>query len=66
MKCSISPPSFKGGQAFHVGKKYLELGVGGDGQDTSRLFEGSFGSIRACEASEQKPGQKPESELKVT
>ena len=34
-------------QAFHFGKNYFELGVGGDGQDTSRRFEGSFGSIRA-------------------
>ena len=36
-----------GVQAFHFGKNDLELGVGGDGQDTSRPFEGSFGSIRA-------------------
>ena len=28
-------------------KKYFELGVRGEGQDTSRKFEGSFGSIRA-------------------
>ena len=28
-------------------KKYFELGVGGEGQDTSQHFEGSFGSIRA-------------------
>ena len=28
-------------------KKDFELGVGGEGQDTSRNFEGSFGSIRA-------------------
>ena len=34
-------------QAFHFGKNDLELGVEGDGQDTSRHFEGSFGSIRA-------------------
>ena len=37
-------------------------------QDTSRHFEGSFRSIRAiqpCEASEQKLGQKPDSELRV-
>ena len=26
---------------------YFELGVGGEGQDTSRHFEGIFGSIRA-------------------
>ena len=25
---------------------YFELGVGGEGQDTSQHFEGSFGSIR--------------------
>ena len=58
-------PSLKGGvQAFHFGKNDFELGVGGDGQDTSRHFEGSFRSIRAIlpiMASEQKP----ESELRV-
>ena len=70
--------SFKGGgggggvQASHFGKKDFELGVGGEGQDTFRHFEGSFGSILAilpmcsCEASEQKLGQKPKSELKET
>ena len=31
----------------HFGKKDFELGVGGEGQDTSRNFEGSFESIRA-------------------
>ena len=31
----------------HFGKKDFELGIGGEGQDTSRHFEGSFGSIRA-------------------
>ena len=36
-----------GVQAYHFGKNYFELGVGGEGQDTSRNFEGSFGSIRA-------------------
>ena len=36
-----------GVQAFHFGKNDFELGVEGDGQDTSRHFEGSFGSIRA-------------------
>ena len=35
-----------GVQAYHFGKKEFELGVGGEGQDTSRNFEGSFGSIR--------------------
>ena len=40
--------NLRGGvQAFHFGKNYFELGVGGDGQDPSRHFEGSFGSIRA-------------------
>ena len=34
-------------QAFHFGKNNFELGVGADGQVTSRYFEGSFGSIRA-------------------
>ena len=42
---------FKGGgggvQAYQFGKKDFELGVGGEGQDTSRDFDGSFGSIRA-------------------
>ena len=28
-------------------EKDFELGVGGEGQDTSRHFEGSFGSICA-------------------
>ena len=37
----------EGVQAFHFGKNDFELGVGGEGQDTSRNFEGSFGSIRA-------------------
>ena len=36
-----------GVQAYHFGKKDFELGVGGEGQDTSRNFGGSFGSIRA-------------------
>ena len=31
-------------QAFHFGKTDFELGVGGEGQDTSRHFEGSLGS----------------------
>ena len=34
-------------QAYYFGKKDFELGVGGEGQDTSRHFDGSFGSIRA-------------------
>ena len=37
----------RGVQAYHFGKKDFELGVGGEGQDTSRHFEDSFGSIRA-------------------
>ena len=36
-----------GVQAFHFGKTDFELGVGGGGQDISRQFEVSFGSIRA-------------------
>ena len=48
--------------AYHFGKNDFELGIGGGGQKTSRNIEGSFGSIR--EASEQKLGQKPKSELK--
>ena len=37
----------RGVQAYHVGKKVFELGVEMEGQDTSRNFEGCFGSIRA-------------------
>ena len=36
-----------GVQAYYFGKKDFELGVGGEDQDTSRHFEGRFGSIRA-------------------
>ena len=36
-----------GGSGLSIRKKDFELGVGGEGQDTSRNFEGSFGSIRA-------------------
>ena len=36
-----------GVQAYHFGKKYFELRVGGGGQDTSQNFEGSFVSMRA-------------------
>ena len=36
-----------GVQTFLLWKKYFDLGIGGEGQDTSRHFEGSFGSIRA-------------------
>ena len=43
-----------GVQGYHLGKIDFELGVGGEGQDTSRHFE----------ASEQKLGQKQKSELK--
>ena len=59
-------------QAFYFGKNNFELGVGGEGQDTSRHFGSRFGSIRAklpnkcpCKASEQKLEQKPKSGLKV-
>ena len=52
---------------IYIYKTDFELGVGGEGQDTSRHFEGSFGSIRAIlptEGSEQNLGQKPKSVLK--
>ena len=32
---------------IHFEIKDFELGIGGEGQDTSGHFEGSFGSIRA-------------------
>ena len=52
MKVRMLQLKIKGGggggvQAFHFGKNDFELGVGGDGQDTPRNFEGSFGFIRA-------------------
>ena len=37
----------KGGQAYHLETNDFELGVGGEGQDTSRHFEGGFGSMHA-------------------
>ena len=37
---------FRGVQAFHFGKKDFDLGVGEEGQNTSRHFDGSFESIR--------------------
>ena len=47
-KIRVNSPPLKGGvQAFHFGKSDFELGVGGDGQDTSRHFEGIFRSMRA-------------------
>ena len=57
-----------GGQAFHFGKNDFELGVGGDGQDTFRHFEGSFRSIRAIlpiRGLGPKTGAKTRIELKV-
>ena len=36
-----------GGSGLSFWKKDFELGVGGEGQDTSRHFDGSVGSIRA-------------------
>ena len=36
-----------GGTGLSLWKNDFELGVGGYGQDTSRHFEGSFGSISA-------------------
>ena len=51
LSSKIICPGLRGGgggvQAFHFGKNDFELGVGGEGQDTSRHFEGSFRSIRA-------------------
>ena len=51
--------ALKGGvQAYNFGNFYFEKRVEGEGQDTSRQFEGGFGSMRTiiypCEASEQK------------
>ena len=40
----------KGGggvQAYHFGKNDFDVEVGGEGQDTSRHFDVSFGSIHA-------------------
>ena len=48
-------------------KNDFELGVGGEGQDTSQHFEGVLGlwvQYIQFEASEQKMGQKPKYELK--
>ena len=56
---------FKGVQAFHSDKNDFELGNEGDSQDMSRHFEGPYLQYCPCEASEQKLGKKPESELKV-
>ena len=57
-----------GVQASHFGKTDFELGVGGEGQDTSQHFEGSVGSIRAILPMlglGAKTGEKPKnSELK--
>ena len=67
--CNINVKGGGGGgvQAYHFGQNDFELGVGGEGQDTSQHFEGSFESIRAILpmwAPEQKQGQKPKSGLK--
>ena len=66
---AIKTFSVKGGggggvQAYHFGKKYFELGVGGEGQDTPqhlRVFLGPYVQYSPCEASEQKQGRKPKS-----
>ena len=43
---SVSMLSGGGGvRPITLEKKYFELGVGGEGQDTSRHFEGSFKSL---------------------
>ena len=39
--------TLRGGSGLSLWKNDFELGVGGYGQDTSRHFEGSFGSISA-------------------
>ena len=36
-----------GGSGLSLWKKRFELGVGGESQDTSRHFEGGFGSMNA-------------------
>ena len=47
-----------GGGGLSLWKNDFELGVGGDGQDTSRHFEGSpYVQYCPCEASKQKPSQ---------
>ena len=51
-KCISERNFLRGGggggvKAYHFGKKDFEQGVGGEGQDKSRNFEGIFGSIRA-------------------
>ena len=48
-----------GVQAFHFGKNYFELG------GSFKVVLGPYVQYCPCEASEQKLGQKPESELKV-
>ena len=53
-----------GGLGLSLWKTNFELGVGGEGQDTSQHFEGPYVQYCQCEASEQKLGQKPNSELK--
>ena len=47
LRCIAALKGGGGVQAFHFGKNDFELGVGGNDQDTSRHFEGSFRSIRA-------------------
>ena len=43
----------RGVSGLSLWKKYFELGVGGKSQDTSRHFEGSFGSV--CAKSKKSP-----------
>ena len=58
-----------GVQAYLFGKKDFELGVGGEGQDTTtrpdilRVVLGPYVQHCPCESFEQKLGQKPKSEL---
>ena len=58
----------RGVQAFHFGKNEFELGIGGGARtrpDILKVFLGQYVQYCPCEVSEQKLGQKPESELKV-
>ena len=56
-----------GGSGLSLGKIYFKLGVGGEGQDTSRHFEGGF-LVHVCNTAHVRPqskiGQKLKCELK--
>ena len=62
--CSISRMEYGLKTTLKGWKNDFELGVGGDGQDTSRNLKvvlGPYVQHCPCEASEKKLGQKPES-----